>query len=79
MKEAKVVGLGKTKKLDNKKMLRKEGTLLDGDKIAAALEEELKDVDIDTIVREVRDEIDEKARKKYPKLGDGTGEGQVGL
>lgn len=41
---------------------------LDVEEIAARLEEELKGVDVDAIVREVRDEINEKARKRYPKL-----------
>ncbi len=43
---------------------------LDAEAIAARLEEELKGVDIDAIVREVRDEINEMVRKRYPKLFD---------
>ncbi len=43
---------------------------LDAEAIAARLEEELKGVDIDAIVREVRDEINERVRKRYPKLFD---------
>ncbi|MFQ6137235.1 MAG: AbrB/MazE/SpoVT family DNA-binding domain-containing protein [Candidatus Hydrothermarchaeales archaeon] len=41
---------------------------LDPKEIAARLEDELKETDVDAIVERVRKEIDEKARKRYPDL-----------
>lgn len=43
---------------------------LDIEEIAARLEKELKSVDIDSVVRKVRKEINEKAKKEYPSLFD---------
>ena len=41
---------------------------LDVDEIAARLEKELSRTDIDAIVRELRKEINEKVRTKYPDI-----------
>lgn len=43
---------------------------LDIKEVAARLEEELKNIDIATVVDKVRREINEKAAKKYPDLFD---------
>lgn len=43
---------------------------LDTKEVAARLEKELKNIDIDAVVEKVRKEINEKARKKYPDLFD---------
>jgi AbrB family looped-hinge helix DNA binding protein len=51
---------------DGKVFLQK----LDIKEIASRLEKELKSVDIDSAVKKVRKEINEKARKRYPSLFD---------
>jgi AbrB family looped-hinge helix DNA binding protein len=43
---------------------------LDIEEIASRLEKELKSVNIDSAVRKIRTEINEKAKKKYPSLFD---------
>jgi AbrB family looped-hinge helix DNA binding protein len=51
---------------------RKEGQILlqkiDVEEMAKRLEQELRDTDIDAIVKEIRKEINEKARQRYPSL-----------
>ncbi len=52
----------------------KDGRLLlqklDAKEVAARLEKELKNIDIDAVVEKVRREINEKAGKRYPDLFD---------
>lgn len=43
---------------------------LDIEEIASGLENELESVDIDSAVKKVRKEINEKAKKRYPSLFD---------
>src|SRR5919198_2282254 len=41
---------------------------LDGDTVAARLEKELADRDVDAIARKVREEVRARIRKQYPNL-----------
>jgi bifunctional DNA-binding transcriptional regulator/antitoxin component of YhaV-PrlF toxin-antitoxin module len=43
---------------------------LDAKEVAARLEKELKNIDIDAVVEKVRKEINEKAGERYPDLFD---------
>jgi bifunctional DNA-binding transcriptional regulator/antitoxin component of YhaV-PrlF toxin-antitoxin module len=66
----KELGIGRRTKFIITK--RREGQILlqkiDIEEMARKLDEELRDTDIDAIVKEIRKEIDEKARERYPSL-----------